>query len=197
MLTEPVLVQTGGAAIIARVPVFLRDDSVWSESTQQPLGTINRNVVVMLARLCEQDGVALQTYCTSSVKSCLKSSKSSKRSRPSYAKLCIIIYGPVKLSDDVGDFITRCNMYLQDPMHCDRNVQYRNPHRLFSSDDISETTQNLSVHPISEYELFESPNDLLAGLEYEDELPETETPSALLTTLFPFVPPKTPRATNP
>jgi hypothetical protein len=74
-------------------------------------------------------------------------------------------------------------MYLQDPHGCDRNVKYRNPHRLSGLDPDVPWTWDLD-QLIASYEKAQSPVDLLAGFESDEFLPDIEAPSALRTPLY-------------
>jgi SWI/SNF-related matrix-associated actin-dependent regulator of chromatin subfamily A3 len=105
--------------------------------------------------------------------------------------LNVIIYGPVSLEKTVGDFMTSCQMYLQDPLCCDHSVVYRNPHIMSSetgetimTDCFQSTLGNLEI------ERLDVGPDLLAQL-MEDETPlrETDAPAIVTATLFPYFTP--------
>ena len=107
------------------------------------------------------------------------------RNQQSAAALTIIVYGPLDLFDNVGDFFQTCDMYLQDPVGCDRNVRYCNPHRLSGLDveapmtlDLDPAHQHMHISEIS------GNIDLLEGLNAPIDLPETESPPALVTSLL-------------
>ena len=101
------------------------------------------------------------------------------------ATLTIIVYGPLDLFDDVGDFFQTCNMYLQDPVGCDRNVRYCNPHRLSGLDVEAPMTLDLdSAHRHMHISEISGNIDLLEGLNAPIDLPETESPPALVTSLL-------------
>nr|KAH0541367.1 hypothetical protein FGG08_004131 [Glutinoglossum americanum] len=110
-----------------------------------------------------------------------KASKSKLSNPPAYVSA--IVYGPLDLFEDVGKFVEECGMYLQDPRGCDRNVKYRNPHRLSGLDPDVPMTSELVQLTIS-HEKARNPVDLLAGLESDEFLPEADTPSALRTVLY-------------
>lgn len=101
------------------------------------------------------------------------------------AALTIIVYGPLDLFDDVGDFFQTCNMYLQDPVGCDRNVRYCNPHRLSGLDVEAPMTLDLdSAHRHMHISEISGNIDLLEGLNAPIDLPESESPPALVTSLL-------------
>jgi SWI/SNF-related matrix-associated actin-dependent regulator of chromatin subfamily A3 len=98
-------------------------------------------------------------------------------------QLIIIVYGPIHLFEDVGEFFQDNDCYLQEPRGCDRNVRYRNPHCISGLDH--DTAWTLHLEPAQdECEQTASPVDLLTGLETEELLPEAEDPPGLETPLY-------------
>lgn len=102
-------------------------------------------------------------------------------------ELYVILYGRPSQFENVGKFAARCNLFLQHPLHCDRNVLYKNPHCLtprhhetfftydlghatFSSDYNSDTPSN--------------PIDLFTDGEDRANLEEADSPNDLYTTLY-------------
>ncbi len=94
------------------------------------------------------------------------------------------------IEEAVGDFLSRRRMYLQDPLGCDRNVLYRNPHITYHGmEDIVMTELLESAPGTLEIERLEVGPDLLAQLmEDEDPLQETEAPTGVETHLFRLAP---------
>ena len=112
---------------------------------------------------------------------------------PKFAKgllgyLGVIIYGPKHRLDDVGDFMTQCGCFLQDPVGCDRNVPYINPQCMFSMHGTPPTTFELSQpfeNPVEDFT--KTYSDILTGFETIDPLYETPTPVYLRTDLQSYV----------
>ena len=107
-------------------------------------------------------------------------------SRPLLGVFCVL-YGPPALFESVGTFVARCNLYLQHPAHCDRNVPYRNPHCL------SPTHSSIYTHDLNDYlniehdsrlVSFQNPIDLFADASEREALVESDTPQALRTDLY-------------
>ncbi|KAF1952458.1 hypothetical protein CC80DRAFT_552277 [Byssothecium circinans] len=96
----------------------------------------------------------------------------------------LIIYGPLEAFDAVGTFFQDCELYLQDPIGCDRNIPYHNPHRLTSPSSPPRMTFDFdspSVHPkVTRLRH----TDLLDVLTSSMNLPEAQTPSLLRTPLL-------------
>lgn len=87
---------------------------------------------------------------------------------------------------DIGNFFQTCEMYLQDPSDCDRDVRYCNPHRLSSvnlnsgpwTSELETILNNLiEMKPIAPMP------DLLDVLESSEKLPEAMQPDAIQTPL--------------
>lgn len=99
------------------------------------------------------------------------------------------IYGPLNLFESVDIFASNAKVFLQDSKHCDRNIQYRNPHRMFSDGDKVQYTQSMNVTQSTEPKVVEilEPLDLFADLEFERDLAETEPSNTLRTPLYLYV----------
>jgi SWI/SNF-related matrix-associated actin-dependent regulator of chromatin subfamily A3 len=170
-----------------RIPAIFEHSSrtLLFKKDRSPVGTLAENGLHILRSLSEEQSIDLQLLCTiepNRQQALGSKANKSKLPNPS-AYLSIIIYGPLDLFEDTGKFIEDCDMYLQDPRGCDRNVKYHNPHRLSGLDPDVSMTLDLVQLTVSR-EKAQSPVDLLAGLESNEFLPHTETPSALRTTLY-------------
>ncbi|OCL01572.1 hypothetical protein AOQ84DRAFT_401724 [Glonium stellatum] len=107
---------------------------------------------------------------------------SSKRTRDQLSQttcsLSIIIYGSEDLFEDVGRFFQDWGLFLRDPRNCDRNVRYRNPHRLsarYSEECPMTLDTNDSLHT-DQVDDLRSPEGLLEILNTEEELIEANQP---------------------
>lgn len=100
--------------------------------------------------------------------------------------LNILLFGPPELEEKIGAYLSRHKMYLQDPIGCERNVPYRNPHIIPSdSGEVIMTTSFESNPGDLEIERLQVGPDLLAQLMEDDvPLPETEAPEIVKTPLF-------------
>lgn len=102
--------------------------------------------------------------------------------------LYAVLYGPPSLFEAVGQFTSTCNLFLQHPRHCNRNVPYRNPHCL--SPETTETvyTHNIcgKLHNESEAAIqeYQNPIDLFADSAEQEDLAVTHSPHALRTELY-------------
>ncbi len=99
-------------------------------------------------------------------------------------RLSVTLYGPRDTAGDVGVWLGKCNLYLQMPENCDRNVPYCNPHCLSFNDDDQLTTFELFAESADSVTAgkFES-TQFLAGLDNEECLEEAPQPSNIETTL--------------
>jgi SWI/SNF-related matrix-associated actin-dependent regulator of chromatin subfamily A3 len=110
-----------------------------------------------------------------------------RRGKPSKLWLLnIIIFGREELGEGLGEYLSKHKMYLQDPLGCERSVPYRNPHIIQpDSDEIVMADLFDSTFENIEVERLEAGPDLLAQLMEDDiQLPETEAPDVIKTTLF-------------
>ena len=96
------------------------------------------------------------------------------------------IYGPMSLFEPIGSFASKAKVFLQDPEHCDRNVQYHNPHRLFPDQDGVQYTQSMKIvqPPEPEVEDIVKPIDLFAVFQSDRDLSESEIPRMLEIPLY-------------
>jgi len=115
-------------------PLAVRFDSSISFTTigECPIqGSITTEHSQIVQALREDHAIDLQVQCVLDDKT---ASASRKRGLDSLSRttcsLSIIIYGSGELFEDIGRFFQDSGLFLQDPRGCDRNVRYRNPHRL-------------------------------------------------------------------
>jgi hypothetical protein len=98
--------------------------------------------------------------------------------------LCVNVYGPRNMAEAVGEFFTDCGMHLQDPMHCDRDVVYCNPHLLYNDEEPATTLTPTCLFTAPDIEQIGKKPDLFELLRNEQPLPETDTPASLSTQLY-------------
>lgn len=153
--------------------------------TKDVVGQLDNYTGEILSRLAADDELILQLLFSLSP---IAVEQHIKPPRGTVGFLRIIIYGPRCRFSDVGDFITRCGCYLEDPTGCDWNVPYMNPQCLFSLHECPPMTFDLpQLQQHSVDDLVQMPSDLLAGFETTDRLEESATPTALCTTLQAYV----------
>ena len=114
-----------------------------------------------------------------------KSYKELMPSRTRPVSLSVILYGPMQLFDAIGEFLERCSEFLQSPLHCDRNLPYRNPQSLSGKDHNPPMTFQLEADLCdSQIETMVQGSDPSSALETEDSLQETQGPSSIRTSLY-------------
>lgn len=158
-----------------RTPVTLSGDQIWSQDRM--IGHSQDRTAQILTELTRQPGMSIQLHCYA------PSTGQGRKHSDQDLKLCANLYGPRSLSTEAGDFLERCELYLQDPKSCDKNVPYVNPHHLVDPDEGTRWTQYLSTQAYG-VEDYISSSDLLADLTSKDALPEADVPPALQTELF-------------
>jgi hypothetical protein len=180
------------------VPLKLQSDSVTllNADTHATYGQLDPLVGRVLAALQQGTSIALQlqavepdNYGIDQMNDRARSRRSSKRMPP--PSLHVIIYGARHLFKAVGDFIAKYHYFLQQPQHCNRNVEYCNPHCLSAESPQRVFTQDLdnfsgqqSLH-VNKMYLNSNPIDAFTDASDCSKLPETETPRNLKTPLYP------------
>lgn len=101
-------------------------------------------------------------------------------------RIFAIIYGPLSAYKAVGAYIGRFELNLQDPIFCDRNVEYHNPQRLRRIGQPVLYTYSIGSAQMctSVEEIGTKACDLFALLEDEKSYAETDAPHALSTKLY-------------
>lgn len=99
-------------------------------------------------------------------------------------RLSIILYGPAGMAEAVGSWLNKCQIYLQMPENCDRNVPYSNPHCLSFNDEDTAMTFELASRRLcaDSAELHDSMN-ILTELENQEPLAEAPQPFLIATAL--------------
>ena len=143
-------------------------------------GTIRPDFIHITSALVEEKDLILQAKCIPNDQTGLISNK-----RSSPCSLSIIIYGPMELLDDVGEFFQKYEMFIQDPEGCDRTVRYCNPHRLSSCDlDSCPLTSEIGdCQGLVELHDMNSRTEQMDIFVSQEELPETPQPRMIKTTL--------------
>lgn len=97
----------------------------------------------------------------------------------------VTIYGYRHIAEDLGDTLQMIEVYLQDPIHAEKDVIYWNPHK-FRNDDGFRTSHlkvawESSIHARDSFDL--GVTDFLDKFLPQDNLPETEGSAFLRTRL--------------
>lgn len=97
--------------------------------------------------------------------------------------LWVTIYGEKTLYKDLGDELRKAEVYLQDPIHAERDTIYWNPQRFHNVEDSRTTSLKFdSEGSCPEVERAEAV-DVLKNFTSQDDLPETEGSPSLRTQL--------------
>jgi len=169
--------------LLPRTPVSLYGMQIGS--SQHPhtvVGRLHQKDAKLMQTLQEHGGLSLQLHCSRR--------HASKRADLSL-RLSVIIYGHDKLAGELSSFLENSEpflqreLFLQDPVGCDRNVRYRNAQSLWAQDStLIKMTQELFLNDRPIVQAVAKQADLLADLESPYDLPEAATPSLLKTKLY-------------
>ncbi|TVY65597.1 DNA repair protein RAD5A, partial [Lachnellula suecica] len=175
-------------SVTFEAPNTLREISTNNETTKFEIKC--PKTAKLLSEFESAEEITTQLYCLRQPTPHQASlSKSNGRGRARIEQswyLNIIIYGPPSLEEIIGDYLEQRQMYLQDPLGCDRCVPYRNPHIIQpeSGEVVMTDSFELSFGHL-EIERLDVAPDLLARL-MEDEKPllESDAPQQITTSLF-------------
>jgi len=154
------------------------------------VGRIPLNIAQLLLSMTEDNHIQIQGYCENGV-SIREVAASTEHSTEGGARDVVFaanLYGPVKLADLVGTFLSDFGLYLQDPYHCDRDVEYRNPHLLPEPDgevvSISSLSQSTGKIDRPEIQSRDAEHDLMKLLQNNQCFCETDGGGAVTTPLY-------------
>jgi SWI/SNF-related matrix-associated actin-dependent regulator of chromatin subfamily A3 len=95
----------------------------------------------------------------------------------------IIVYGALEEALDIGDWLSQCDIYLQQPLGASQDVPYRNPQSLDFDDDKIVLTSELVPVPAGQDQEQEFVADIWSGLEDFQKLDEADQPPLIRTIL--------------
>ncbi|KAL9113799.1 MAG: hypothetical protein Q9227_002245 [Pyrenula ochraceoflavens] len=97
------------------------------------------------------------------------------------------VYGPTASGRAIGAFLQQCQLYLQNPEHCGRDVPYLNPHCLTNVDgkEVMTSIFNKSKSDITNTHL-NGEFDVFADFGHEEELEQSAQPHLITTMLHKY-----------
>jgi hypothetical protein len=149
-------------------------------------GSVSTQHTRLLQAIIDETSIRHQVTCTLDEPNVESRSLSSILPRLIPCLLSFTLYGPMELFEELGTFFQDYDIYLQDPVGCDINVRYCNPHRLSSTDvDLCPLTFTLQSEILETFDKHAVPHhsELLDILDPQEDLPETSQPSILHTQL--------------
>jgi len=166
--------------------VFGSNETIVLEEDSFVIGILDERMVQIFRSLKEQKDLRLQLACILQQGPSTSPRRATEVRIPKYSLfLSVILYGPLEIFEQVGDCLEKYNIYLQDPIGCDQNVRYRNPHRLSGLDPDGPMTIDREFEQVGlRCRRMQRSVDWLADLGLEQEPLETEASRLLTTTLF-------------
>jgi hypothetical protein len=159
----------------------MKPDSLLKIGDSSLFGQLDHRNSSLLINLAGQAGINFQIWC----KPIGRQGTSKKTVNDIQYVVNVIIYGPQDICDDTGDYLRRCGIFLQDPVHCNRDVTYQNPHLLARSDNLVSTFSLQTANNEPRLETVDSSEDIFSQLSSDDHLPLTEAPQSIATPLYP------------
>lgn len=97
--------------------------------------------------------------------------------------LWLTIYGARELASDLGDTLQEAEVYLQDPIHAERNTIYWNPQKFQNTESLYTSSFRYNANDsCPEVDSFKA-IDVLKDFASQDDLPETKGSASLRTCL--------------
>jgi SWI/SNF-related matrix-associated actin-dependent regulator of chromatin subfamily A3 len=168
---------------------FRPPNSLLFPQTGGEFGFLEERTAEILATLAAETSIWFQIYAyVTKRQSRMKPMKGKKAGHNDLQYLMnVIVYGPQEFCEGVGDYLAKCKMFLQDPLQCNQNVPYQNPHLLSRTQEVImtaslavETSQPSTLEVVT----LDAPQDLFSQLSDDDHLQLTETPNLLRTPLY-------------
>jgi hypothetical protein len=148
-------------------------------------GELDDRTAKILTNL-RSEGIEFQIYCRTINRRATQGKKGGRKVGANELQYIMnaIIYGPEELCDEVGLYLTKCGVYLQDPLNCDGDYIYSNPHILSRSAEPIMTSSLEALNATPDVEHVTLSQDLFAELSADDHLSLTEAPDAIKTSLY-------------
>ncbi len=159
---------------------------MFDNEREQAFAEFDDRTAHIFTNLLKEQGVNFQIYCRTINRRAAQGKKGSRKvgSNELQYVMNAIVYGPEDLCDAVGGYLTKCGIYLQEPMNCDRDVQYLNPQVLSRSKELVMTFSLMNLNDRPDEENILSCEDLFFQLSSDDHLSLTEAPDAIGTPLY-------------
>lgn len=153
---------------------------------EQAFGELDERAAKILANLSSEEGITCQIYCRTISRRAAQGKRGGRKPGANELQYVMntIIYGPPELCDSVGEYLSKCGVYLQDPLNCDRDVVYSNPQLLSRTEETVMTSTLASQNMAPEVEKVISREDLFSELCTDDHLSLTNAPDAVTTPLY-------------
>jgi len=165
---------------------FSQPNLLYQVGRESNFGELDDRTAKILTSLASEEGICFQISCRTISRRAAPGKKGSRKPGANELQYVMntIVYGSQNLRDPVGDYLTKCGVHLQDPIDCDRNVPYSNPHILSRTDELVMTASLLSLSTTPEIEKIIAQEDLFSELSSDSHLSLTDAPEAIATPLY-------------
>lgn len=163
--------------------------SLQHPQTQVEIAILSEHAVVILQTLSKEASAIFQLWIQSLQPKLRNKEKPVNITHkaldiPSSLVLSAVIYGPLEVAEQVGTWLNGMHLFLQDPVGCDRDVLYKNPHSLSFDDDKNVTTYQLDTdRTFNSADDYKSSSDGFADLYTDVSFDEAQQPTAVSTML--------------
>lgn len=155
-----------------RVKLQINDAGQLFQPDQTPCGSLTKRDINLLELFKKEE-----------IDSDLLWIPASKATADQPGTLWLTIYGVRELASDLGDTLQEAEVYLQDPIHAERNTIYWNPQKFHNTEGLYTSSFKYNEgDSCPEVDSFKA-IDVLKDFTSQDDLPETEGSSSLRTYL--------------
>jgi SWI/SNF-related matrix-associated actin-dependent regulator of chromatin subfamily A3 len=171
----------------SRIPVtFHKPNQIYQIERNTLFGDVDDRTAKILSNLSTEEGIRFQIYCRTISRRAASGKKGSRKPGANELQYVMntIIYGPEDLCNEVGLYLAKCGVYLQEPIECDRVVLYSNPQFLSRTGERVMTDQLGIMNTIAELERIIAQDDIFSELSCDDHLSLTDAPDAIGTPLY-------------
>lgn len=155
-----------------------RKDSIFGEFDDRP--------AKIVVSLLSEPSIVFQIICRTLNRRAILTKKGTRKPGTNDLQyvIDIILYGPKEFADSTGGYLTKCGIYLQDPLNCNRDVAYMNPH-LISRGDVRVMTSSLcSIDSAFDSAQAILHSDIFSKLSSDEHLSLTDAPNTIMTSLY-------------
>lgn len=171
----------------SRIPVtFRRPNQIYHIERDTIFGELDDRTAKILSSLGAEEGICFQIYCRTINRRAAPGKKGSRKPGTNELQYVMntIIYGPEDLCDEVGLYLAKCGVYLQEPVECDRVVLYSNPQFLSRTGGRIMTNELRSLNPSADLKKIIAQDDIFSELSCDDHLSLTDAPEEIETQLY-------------
>ena len=123
--------------------IFSPPNNLFQEGRDGQFGELDDRTAKILANLRTEEGIVFRIYCRTINRRAAPGKKGERKVGATENQFVMntIIFGLRDFCDPVGAYLTKCGVFLQDPLNCDGDFVYSNPQILSRTNEIVMTSE--------------------------------------------------------